>query len=207
MNTASVQVGGTLSVHLDVATLEKVQSMLGATKREASKLLRFSINDALGVAKTDMAQMLGTKINLKAADIKPAIKVTKANFSNLTGRLRLRGGTIPLIKFKGTVQRKAGVSVKVLTRGAPRTIIPHTMIATMPSGHKGVFWRKRVGADLVPRLPIHERKGPSIPAVFENDKEMFEGTLKLAKTNMQARLEHYLDSYARRVGLFEGRNG
>lgn len=112
--------------------------------------------------------------NMKAGDIKAAITLPRrASQDDLNIELRARGKAIPLIQF-GARATKRGVSVNV-KRG--RTTLSHAFIATMPSGHRGVFERvgtmhKRVarhGRRLSSGLPIRELFGPSIKAAFASD--------------------------------------
>ena len=63
---------------------------------------------------------------------------------------------IPLFDF-GARQTKRGVSYNL----GGRKTLAGAFIATMPTGHEGVFMRK--GAN---RLPIQERFGPSLGHVF-----------------------------------------
>ena len=72
----------------------------------------------------------------KAASIRAAMKITRATHTRQTAVIRVRGARTPIINFSAR-QTRQGVRVKIrqskLIRGA--------FIATMPSGHRGVFWR------------------------------------------------------------------
>jgi hypothetical protein len=112
--------------------------------------------------------------NMKAGDIKAAITLPRrASSGNLNLELRARGKPIPLIQFAARAT-KSGVSVNVKNG---RRLLSHAFIATMPSGHRGVFQRvgrmhKRVvrdGRRLSTGLPIKELFGPSIKAAFASE--------------------------------------
>ena len=109
--------------------------------------------------------------NVKSATIKKAIKVRLANNNVLQAGVRALGRPIPLIDY-GARQTKKGVSVNVKDG---RKLISGAFIATMPTGHKGVFLRKKGtitgkrGKTILARVISHELFGPSIPAAFSND--------------------------------------
>lgn len=111
--------------------------------------------------------------NLKAATIKANIKIKRATAGNLRATVVASGRPIPLIQY-GARQTGKGVTVNV-QKG--RKLIAGAFIATMPSGHKGVFVRgagnvhKRVarnGKVSWHGLPIRELFGPSIPDGLAN---------------------------------------
>lgn len=110
---------------------------------------------------------------MKSGDIKKAIVISqRANQADLNTNLRGSGKPLPLIQFAAR-QTKVGVSVNVKSG---RKVVPHTFIAVMPSGHRGVFvrigttHRRRIkdGRRISTGLPIKELFGPSIKAAFAN---------------------------------------
>ncbi|HEU6436576.1 MAG TPA: hypothetical protein VE028_03930 [Nitratidesulfovibrio sp.] len=190
------------TIYINPMTVAATQAFLGATMRESKKLIRLAINDTVDVTKTDVVQG-SSYINMKASDRKKCIKAVKANYSRLSGRVTLTGRPNKLIIFKGTRQTRKGVSVRVLLN-TPREVIPTAMIATMPSGHKGVFWRKKPGpapSGLVPRLPIGELYGPSFPAVY--DKRTMPRTQEYASAYLPKRLNHYIALFFQKQGPFK----
>jgi len=72
----------------------------------------------------------------KAAVIRAAMKTHRATRVQPVARIEVRGRRTPLVNF-GAKQKGAGVSVRI-TR---RKIVKGTFLATMKSGHTGVFWR------------------------------------------------------------------
>jgi hypothetical protein len=93
----------------------------------------------------------------------------------MTARLISSGARIPLIDFSArgpepSRGRGRGVSYKLAGAGGR---LPHAFIATMRSGHRGVFERSPGGKRRGPKpersqLPIHEKFGPSIAVVFQH---------------------------------------
>jgi hypothetical protein len=131
--------------------------------------------------------------NMKAAAIKKQITITKATSGRSVAVVRCSGRPIPLIEFSATMN-KSGVTVNVKNG---RKSIQGAFIATMPTGHKGVF--VRVG-DLHKRavrngkvswsgLPIRELFGPGISDAFGN--EIVQAALvRLVREKFPAILEH-----------------
>ena len=78
-------------------------------------------------------------------------KVDSGDIANMEWALELSGAPVPLSAYPHR-QTKTGVSVEV--NQGTRTLVAHSFVATMKSGHKGVF--KRVGKA---RLPIRELLG------------------------------------------------
>lgn len=127
-----------------------------------------------------------TGYNIPVRDIKQSLNTKPASAENLGALVTASGRPIPLIRYGAREQRRpgGGVSVKVL-RG--KKFIRGAFIATMPTGHRGVFIRVGSAAHtllsagrqrVVQRgktsykhgLPIEELYGPSIPIAFVNQK-------------------------------------
>jgi hypothetical protein len=147
--------------------LSAAQSMPEATVRALNKMA-----DQTKVASAREVRAVG--YNMKIGEIKKGIKVRKATKSELRASVIASGKPIPLIQYSARETAK-GVSVSVL-KG--RKVIAGAFIATMPSGHKGVFVRepgakhKKVGQGKSASwhaLPIKELYGPSIPSGMAND--------------------------------------
>jgi hypothetical protein len=109
-----------------------------------------------------MTRLVAADMQLKSSVVRDRIVITEATSNRLAARLDASLKRIPLIDFgaKGKEPSRGkgrGVTAKTVTR-----IYPHAFIATMGSGHRGVFQRKQ-GAK---RLPIFELKGASVGEVF-----------------------------------------
>lgn len=142
--------------------------------------------------------------NLKISEIKKALRVARANQGQLKSAVIATGKPIPLIAY-GARQVANGVSVNVLNG---RKVIAEAFIATMPSGHKGVFVRKPgakhkkvgVGANASwHALPIRQLYGPSIPDGMANDK-VREAIMALIEEKFPQLLDHEL-KWAQRRGM------
>ena len=96
--------------------------------------------------------------------------------------IKVRSDWIPLHKF-GARQTRTGVTVRA--RGSYR----HAFIATMQSGHAGVFMR--TGSR---RLPIQELFGPNPANDVNTSPEVYEELLaEIAERDVLPRILHELD--------------
>ena len=136
-----------------------------------------ALNKVAAQAKVQAAREIrDAGYNVKISAIKNTISIARANKDLLVATVKSTGRPIPLINY-GARQTKQGVSVQV--KHARKTI-PHSFIAVMPGGHKGVFVRvgaghKRVtnnGRLIQSGLPIKELYGPSVPAAFKSEVVM-----------------------------------
>lgn len=144
-----------------------------------------------------LASRVGADMGLRVGTVRDEIKIMRATPNRPMVRLEIRGRRLPLIEFKarGPVPsrgRGRGVTAK-LPGGAGR--YPHAFIATMRSGHTGVFQRKPGAQRHGPpphksQLPIYELRGPSLPHVFAKfaDEGLARGQEALL-TNLQSELQ------------------
>jgi hypothetical protein len=102
-----------------------------------------AINHTLAKVRTASSKEIRQVYNISAKDIRQAISITKASRSNMTGFVIAKGKPIPLKAFKPR-QTKQGVSV-VIKKGK-RDLIRSAFLATMKSGHQGVFARGEYGS-------------------------------------------------------------
>lgn len=143
------------------ADLREVENTLGGLRKNAPVVLSRSINRVLTPLRATAAREIARDMRVRVGTARKAMTVQRATPARLVGALAASGRRIPLIEFGGR-QTAKGVSYDL---GRGRNTAPGTFIATMPSGHRGVFGRRGKR-----RLPIVERFGPSIPRVFVQDK-------------------------------------
>jgi len=146
---------------------------------DAPKAMMRAVNRTLATVKTHTVRALAQEVGLRNRDVELSIAITRATARILIGVLRVTGRRLPIGAFAPR-QTRIGVSYR-LPKG--RGLIPSGFIATMKSGHRGVFRRaeaagplrvRRSGARrppaagilMVPRLPIIEQFGPSLPHAF-----------------------------------------
>jgi hypothetical protein len=166
-----------ISVKVDV---EQALRKLRLTQEEAKKAIPRALNKTATTARAQAArEIVSAGYGIKVGAIKKGISIRRASQSELRAIVRAAGRPIPLVNY-GARQTKVGVSVAVLHG---RRTIPGAFIATMRSGHKGIFVRvgsalhrslvaagvkKAKSAGKKHGLPIDELFGPSIPSAFAN---------------------------------------
>jgi hypothetical protein len=143
-----------------------------------------ALNRAIGSARTAMTRAIAQDTGLKSGDVRKRLNVYEATPNRPEARLAASLKKVPLIDFGA---RASGHGVISRLRGG-RGRIPNAFIATMKSGHRGIFVRfgksrSRKGLPSPsPGLPIIELMGPSIghifakyrPAVGKQAQESFE---------------------------------
>jgi hypothetical protein len=159
-----------VTVHLDTRGWTAAITELGkAAPRVAVRALNRSIVTGRTVMRKEVAMDTGLKQNTVSA----AFRTERATATSLVARLSVSGKRIPLIEFgargpEPSRGRGRGVSARLKTG---RGRYPHAFIATMRSGHRGVFQRVPGAQRRGPKphhsqLPIYELFGPSLPKVF-----------------------------------------
>lgn len=155
--------------------IDRAIRKLDATAKAVRRALPRALNKTATTARAESAREIKVAgYGLKVTVIRKAISINRATVARPVAVLVARGAPIPLIQYQAR-QTRSGVTVSVL-KG--RKLVKGSFIATMPSGHKGVFRRvgrthKRVRrGDKVVRhgLPIKEIYGPAVPDAFINEK-------------------------------------
>jgi hypothetical protein len=144
-------------------------------------------NRTLSSRRTLAVRALAENTGLAQKDIRPGVAIEKMTVARLEGKLRFTGRRIPLIAF-GARQTRHGVSYRL---PGGRGQAPHAFLATMRSGHHGVF--QRTGG---PRLPIVELFGPSLPHVVQKSG-LLDTLGRDAMAEYQANFRHEVDFLVR----------
>jgi len=121
-----------------------------------------SLNRGINSARTVMVREIAKDTGLRSGDVTKALRLRLATAAQPEAALAASLKRIPVIQFRATgpePSRGKGRGVKAKVSGSTR--YPHAFIATMPTGHRGVFARRRTA-----RLPIKELFGPSLGRVF-----------------------------------------
>lgn len=143
----------------------EVTDALSGIKNGQARAINRAINKTLITARAEAARAVAADTGLRVSVVKDAMKIANSNFSTLTGGVLVTGKRIPLIEFHGTGPEPSRGRGRVTYRmgAGGSTTVKSAFIATMRSGHRGIFKRtaKR-------RLPITELFGPSLPKVAAN---------------------------------------
>lgn len=163
-----------------------------------------ALNRTLGTVRTATVRALAEETALRPAAVRPSVAMRRATFRNQVAVLGVSGKRIPLIAFDArgpepSRGRGRGVSYR-LPGGRGR--IPAAFIATMRTGHRGVF-KRREG---VGRLPIHELFGPSLPGAFVRAR-IAEAMRHLADEALAKNLDHEIGWILSRRAQADGAEG
>jgi hypothetical protein len=149
----------TISVQFN---LQDVQSMLCKLQKQVLPLATSrALNKTSQAAKSAAVKLIAKDMSVKQKDIRSSITLLKATRIKLQAIVQARGQRLPIIKLDPhATQTNIGVTYK--GQNGQRKQIAGAFIATMKTGHRGVY-KRAPGAK---RLPIMELHGPSIPHVF-----------------------------------------
>lgn len=172
-----------VEIEYDAKSLRRVEKMLQGIPNALPKVVSRAINRTASPAKSEISQGIREKINATAKRVNERINIIKATYNNWIATIHISRRRLPLMAF-GAKQTAKGVSYKIKRNGS-REFIPHAFIATMKSGHEGVFER-----DWMERLPITEKFGPSIGEQFRNLPSL----IRRVTDSAYERLEHNIDS-------------
>lgn len=126
----------------------------GPLKSALVRALKKAGATALRDMRAEASKRVRARKRIKASYVRRALTVERPKGSNvaaLAWTVKVSGEAVPLVAYPAR-QTKKGVSVEV-NRGK-RTLLKGAFIATLKSGHKGVY-RRRGKA----RLPIEELRG------------------------------------------------
>ena len=176
-----------VEVMLDTRGIERELRELGAS---GPLIMARALNRAGTSGRAAMVKVISRDTGIKSKNIRDEIRIDKANRTRPVIRLEIRGRRIPLIAFQAKgPEPSRGKGRGVSYRGPHgRGRIPNAFIATMPSGHRGIFKRRAKR-----RLPIRELFGPSLPHVFEKYIPTFR---KVASESLEKNLRSEI-SFAR----------
>lgn len=119
-----------------------------------------AINHTIAKAKTAASKDIRTQYKVKARDLSGKLALSKATRVSQTGMIRVSAKPLPVMAFSAR-QNKKGVSVNITGK---RKLIRSAFIATMKSGHKGVYVRGAYkGSELTYRTKRINKKGPDLP--------------------------------------------
>lgn len=170
--------------------LKQATISIKGVQKGVPKAIAAALNRVSEGMKTEASRAVRKRYNIKDKDVKERgnIKVTRANTSRLEVLLTSRGRNIPLMKFSVTPTSPRRVKVvKAAVKRGGKKAIPGAFVASMKSGHVGVF--KRLGSA---RTPIQEKFGPAVPVML-NDPGITEHLNREAALRMEKRTEHEMN--------------
>lgn len=177
-----------VSVDWRMAEVQRLASRLSSKRLHQS--LSVAVNGAARSVRSKSASLIAKESGLRKKDVTPALMIRPySKPSTLSATVRGSGAPLPLIRFKAKQQKKG---VKASAWGNAK-LYPGTFIATMKSGHTGVFARTSRK-----RLPIKELWGPGIAKTMADDavSRVLED---YGRERLLANVSRQLDRYTRRA--------
>lgn len=148
-----------IEIKFDKKKLKAIERQLAAVPRALPKVMSRALNRTATSARTATSRSLAKQTGLKVKDVRSRIRIERASYSHWRSAIRVSTERLPLLAFRAR-QTRRGVSYRTDSGGE---MLPHAFIATMSSGHRGVFKRRTAA-----RLPIVELRGPSLGQVFSD---------------------------------------
>lgn len=118
----------------------EVDRMLADIKGAGDRVTARALNKTMAGVKTDASSAIRAVVTAKKAAVDETFKISKATESHPSAMIASTGLPLALIDYNAR-QTTKGVSVQV-RKDRPRKVVPAAFIATMKSGHQGVFWRR-----------------------------------------------------------------
>jgi hypothetical protein len=129
-----------------------------------------ALNKTATTVRAEAARKIGREYNIKIGAAKSQMWISRANRGRVMASITVSGRPIPLVEFDAR-QTRRGVTVKV--KGT-RKVVAGAFIATMKTGHRGVYVRS-TGK----RLPIRQLFSLSLPVAF-SQKQIMDALLQAA---------------------------
>lgn len=157
----------------------RVRRAFEEAPRKTSIALLRSLTSGTRSAHTLAGRLVAKDMGIKVGDAKESVRVNLPTGARLEGQIAGGLKRIPLIKFGARgpePSRGRGRGVTYRGKGGTKRL-PHAFIATMPSGHRGVYMRtttravRRGPPPMRSALPIRQLFGPSIGRVLDRNKK------------------------------------
>lgn len=204
---AKIQLGSQqIQVLTDIEALKKQVKRFskGGITRAQFRALNRSANKA----KTFTSRLLSKDFNIKVSALKPFLFVSpRASARNSTVAIRGASKRLPIYNFAKGAKRQGALGVRFNSGGGAK-VHSHTFIATMPSGHTGIFIRKTVkrykrdvrispttGKRYLTQLAIRELTYPSVAHMITNKgraTQVFESFVNDYPRQLHAQLDFEL---------------
>lgn len=163
------------NVGITVDATAYVNSLHSIAKPKLDKIVALSLVDTARSAQSKAASLIAKRTGLRVGAVKPRIFYDHVNPGDYEIAVHSSRKPIALVEFPHT---QTGTGVSTRAWGQPQ-IIQHAFVATMKSGHTGIY--RRGGSH---RLPIHELWGPTIYGTFKT-----KDVQAVIKTTMATRLQ------------------
>lgn len=144
-------------------------------------------------ARAHLSSALNKETGVRIKVIKPRLLIIHATPDKLEALIRVGGTPVPAIEYRAK-QTPAGV---IFGTGSSRALLKGAFLATMKSGHRGVYSRSRPTRSRKgkprssPALPIFERFGPPL-SIIALRTEILKSALAVGEASFKKNFEHEL---------------
>lgn len=199
----------------DKKAFRRLEHALKGVKNGFERAAVSAINRTLTTGRSRIAKRVGDELKIRRKALlqqrrsRQVMRLDKATRSRISGAIKLTRVPIPLIEFASAANRVPTVEKKrrkppvvQVRKGGQKERLSNAFVARMPSGHVGIFERKKQGDSRSRRLPIEERYGPSLLGVFENQPGLSRGVLddigEVLEKNIDSQIDRFLQKRLRR---------
>lgn len=176
-----------LHVEVDKTDIARLEKTLAAIPKGANKAIMRAVNKTATTVRSKIVKSYASWLNLRQKSIREQTVLTKAKYSRLYAVIKIKSERFKLIAFKARATPR-GVRYKILKSSGPKTEAG-TFIATMPSGHTGVYHRTSPK-----RLPIREKTVVGLTHFLPHiDQEAIGQAPALLKKNLDTQVRLLLE--------------
>ena len=167
---------GMIQVTIPNKKLKALQRQLRGIPGAMNKVMPRAINKTASKAKTDVVDgimaAVGSDVNIRRGGITRRMTLSKAHRNKWSAEINVSGKRIPL-RFFGSRAGLSGVTYQIHKDASRKQIVADGsfgggFLATMKSGHKGVYKRSKSERSKTGKPKIIELFGPSIPVIYED---------------------------------------
>jgi hypothetical protein len=145
------------AIEIKVNATAYVNALGQIAKPKLDSIVALALSDVAKGARVKAAAVIARRTGLKSATVKAKIFYDRVNPGDYEVAIKSSKKALPLIEFPVT-QVAAGVRTRAWGKVQ---VIRHAFIATVKSGHRGVYRRKTAN-----RLPLEQLWGPTIGGTF-----------------------------------------
>lgn len=197
-----------ITMKIDAGQSRISSSVLKQLGKNTDKALADATNRALAGMRTDGTKLIVKESGMIRKKVFSSFTVIKAGSSGQThnARVEITGSPIGLAKFKYKFKKpkksKKGMhpgSLSVIL-GQKTITFHHAFVATMRSGHVGIFERQRGVLTSSGREKLQELFGPSIPQ-FAGRKRIADTVQSKAQERFSARFNQQMERWLNKTGV------
>ncbi len=184
-------------IHADISisgdVLKSTHELLAHIDKGAEKAIAHALNRVAVGARFEIVKAIGEKHEIRARDVRNAIKIKRASYNKLQAQVDSTGTVIPLEDFKHSPsgynqpRPKIGIRVKV-RKDRSGGVIPGTFF--IPN-NPHIFQRETED----PRSKLLKMYGPAIPSMMRVvlDEEGEQGIQDRAEARLEREIQHEID--------------